>query len=225
MSRGKCASCRPSATSFAAATIACASFGSRSPSSAFASATLRFTRAIDSMNTRGNRKPLIGKLSTARWVCGPQSASAGTRTSPIVSFSTRNSVIRSHAGEPLKRCRPYSNGPPAGNGPAGSASPGRRPSLPEVPDLREELLDFAFRLLNPTEVPGPVGRVPVGVLFGFAEVVAVCRLDRHQPLDLQVEFLSDAQGAPPVTGEGSPCPRGSRRGRARRCGPSNGRRG
>ena len=33
--------------------------------------------------------PEIGKFSTARWVCAPQCASAGTRTSPIESCSTR----------------------------------------------------------------------------------------------------------------------------------------
>ena len=36
--------------------------------------------------------PEIGKFSTARWVWARQSASAGTRTSPIVSCSVRNWV-------------------------------------------------------------------------------------------------------------------------------------
>src|SRR5258705_6571574 len=37
--------------------------------------------------------PLTGKLITARWVCAPNSASAGTRISPSESFSVRYSCV------------------------------------------------------------------------------------------------------------------------------------
>src|SRR6478752_1366051 len=43
------------------------------------------------MWAREMRSPDTGKFSTARWVCGPHSASIGTRTSPRLSCSTLNS--------------------------------------------------------------------------------------------------------------------------------------
>src|SRR5579871_6671642 len=46
---------------------------------------------------RGNRSPLMGKFSTARCVCAPYSAPAGTRISPIVSRSMRYSTLRLYA--------------------------------------------------------------------------------------------------------------------------------
>ena len=55
-----------------------------------------FTRAASALisasartSARSIGSPEIGKFSTARWVCAPQCASAGTRTSPIESCSTR----------------------------------------------------------------------------------------------------------------------------------------
>src|SRR4051794_14641436 len=88
-SMGKCSSCSPAATSSAA----CATAAARSPSSTPSRA---LTRAADALirarawTTSGSiPSPEIGKFSTARWVCAPQSALAGTRTSPMVSCSTR----------------------------------------------------------------------------------------------------------------------------------------
>src|SRR5690606_34921272 len=42
--------------------------------------------------SRGNRRLLMGKFSTARCVCAPHSASAGTCISPSESFSILNFV-------------------------------------------------------------------------------------------------------------------------------------
>src|SRR5262249_2572993 len=54
-------------------------------------------------------RPLTGKLSTARCVWAPKYALAGTRTSPMLSFSTRVSLIESGnppcGGEP-SACAP-----------------------------------------------------------------------------------------------------------------------
>src|SRR5512132_724542 len=61
----------------------------RSPSRAFTRAAASFTRTVASTNAGWARRPEMGKFSTARAVCAPQSADAGTRTSPIVSFSIR----------------------------------------------------------------------------------------------------------------------------------------
>ncbi len=66
---GKCASCRPVATSSAAATMASATSWSSTPSSAFARAAAFFTRASASMCPRSSGVPEMGKFSTARWVC------------------------------------------------------------------------------------------------------------------------------------------------------------
>ena len=41
---------------------------------------------------RGKRSPLMGKFSTARAVCAPYKASAGTRISPMVSRSLRSGM-------------------------------------------------------------------------------------------------------------------------------------
>jgi hypothetical protein len=43
------------------------------------------------MKPRGMRKPLKGKFCTARWVWAPHKALAGTRNSPMLSRSRRNS--------------------------------------------------------------------------------------------------------------------------------------
>ncbi len=61
----------------------------RSPSRAFTRAAASLIRTVASTKAGWARSPEIGKFSTARAVWAPQSAVAGTRTSPIVSFSTR----------------------------------------------------------------------------------------------------------------------------------------
>ena len=83
-SMGNCSSCSPAATSSAASAIAGATLLTRA-ASAFTSPSAR-TRAD------GSGSPEIGKFSTARWVWAPQYASAGTRTSPMESCSTRCSA-------------------------------------------------------------------------------------------------------------------------------------
>ncbi len=90
-SSGKWSSCSPAATSAAAAAMADATSGSTTPSSALASAAAPLMRASAAMSERSSRTPETGKFSTARWVCAAQRADAGTRTSPIVSRSMRNS--------------------------------------------------------------------------------------------------------------------------------------
>ena len=52
-------------------------------------------------------RPLIGKFSTARCVCAPHSASAGTCSSPMLSCSMRNAPVRwpSSDAPPLRRSR------------------------------------------------------------------------------------------------------------------------
>ncbi len=44
------------------------------------------------MKRRGKRSELMGKFSTARWVCAPYSASAGTCISPRESRSVRKAA-------------------------------------------------------------------------------------------------------------------------------------
>ena len=81
--------CLPARISSHAATIARQrSWGSR-PDSAFAIAAAFFTSTVARMNAGNGRKPEIGKFSTARVVCAPYRASAGTATSPSVSRSRR----------------------------------------------------------------------------------------------------------------------------------------
>ena len=70
-------------------------------------------------NGRLSPRPLIGKFSTARWVEAPQSASWGTRISPMESFSIRvcmEVIVRSASRAALpsrsaitcRACRPES---------------------------------------------------------------------------------------------------------------------
>ena len=70
-SMGKCASCLPAATSLAAVSIAAAMSGSSSPRSLFTVAAAALIKPRARKKVRGMRKPLIGKLSTARCVCAP----------------------------------------------------------------------------------------------------------------------------------------------------------
>ncbi len=71
MSTGNCASSLPSATSAAAAAIASATRRSSSPSSRLAPAAARLMRPSAWISLGGIGQPLIGKLLTARCVCGP----------------------------------------------------------------------------------------------------------------------------------------------------------
>jgi hypothetical protein len=92
-SMGKSPSYFPAATSSAASEIALASSPSSTPSSALARAAAFLTRARASMCARSRVLPEIGKFSTARCVCARYRAFTGTRTSPIVSCSMRNSSV------------------------------------------------------------------------------------------------------------------------------------
>ena len=92
-SMGNSRSQRPSATSIAAFWMASAMGASSRPRSRFTRAAAALMSPSVWMNAGGNGRPEIGKFSTARWVCGPHSASAGTCISPRLSFSTRNSAM------------------------------------------------------------------------------------------------------------------------------------
>ncbi|MDT4880543.1 hypothetical protein FQZ97_1163110 [compost metagenome] len=92
-SMGKSPSYLPVATSSAASAIALASSPSSTPSSALAWAAAFLTRASASMWARSRVFPEIGKFSTARCVCARYRAFTGTRTSPMVSCSMRNSSV------------------------------------------------------------------------------------------------------------------------------------
>ena len=78
-------------------------------SSEFAPAAAHFTRPSAAMNWRGIVRPEIGKLLTARCVCAPQSASSGTWSSPILSFSMRYPLSL------IARRAPYNAIAPSGN--------------------------------------------------------------------------------------------------------------
>ncbi len=63
------------------------------------------------MNRRLKVTSLIGKFSTARCVCAPQYASAGTCISPRLSCSVRySSVIRPGGGPPGRKTHRYESG-------------------------------------------------------------------------------------------------------------------
>ncbi|SLD05173.1 Uncharacterised protein [Mycobacteroides abscessus subsp. massiliense] len=88
-SMGNWSSCLPSAISCAAAIIASAFSGASSPRSLLTCAQAPFSRPRARIWVRSRPRPEMGKFSTARWVCARHSASAGTRTSPMVSCSMR----------------------------------------------------------------------------------------------------------------------------------------
>src|SRR5829696_689835 len=69
------------------------SFPSTRPSSSFTTAASSLIAPSASINRRGKRGPSMGKLSKARRVCAPNSASRGTSTSPIESRSIRCGVV------------------------------------------------------------------------------------------------------------------------------------
>src|SRR6478735_7541449 len=106
-STGKCPSWAPAATSSAAVATASASAGSSTPASALTRAAAALTRARAWMISGGMPSPEIGKFSTARAVWAPHRASAGTRTSPIESCSTR-SVMGPSSPRRLRSAAPSS---------------------------------------------------------------------------------------------------------------------
>ena len=63
-------------------------FGSK-PRPALTSAAAALTSPSARMKPRGIGRPDTGKFCTARWVCAPHSASAGTCSSPMLSCSLR----------------------------------------------------------------------------------------------------------------------------------------
>jgi hypothetical protein len=79
----------PSATSAAASAIARAMSLGITLSRALTSAAAPLIVASAKISDRSTWSPEIGKFSTARCVCAPHLAVAGTRTSPIESCSTR----------------------------------------------------------------------------------------------------------------------------------------
>ncbi len=91
---GNCASNSPAATRSDCLRIAFAFALDRCPRSAFACAAADLIRPSARMNWRGMVNPEIGKLSTARCVCAPHSAAAGTFNSPMLSRSMRKSAIK-----------------------------------------------------------------------------------------------------------------------------------
>ena len=87
---GNWASCAPAATSSAAAAIAAARSSPSTPIRAFTRAAAPLTSPRARICARSMPRPEIGKFSTARCVWARHNASAGTRTSPMVSCSIRN---------------------------------------------------------------------------------------------------------------------------------------
>ena len=86
---GNWSSCSPLTTSAAAVVIALACSVVRAPRSTLVCAAAALMRASAWMSAGSSGCPLIGKFSTARWVCARHSASFGTRTSPMESCSMR----------------------------------------------------------------------------------------------------------------------------------------
>ena len=88
-STGNWSSYSPPATWAAASAMAAAMSASSTPSWPFTTAAAPLTRASAAIRSRPMRSPEIGKFCTARCVCAPHSAPAGTWTSPIESRSVR----------------------------------------------------------------------------------------------------------------------------------------
>ena len=88
---GNSASQSPRTTSAATSAIAAAFASSSRPRLARTRAPAPLINASPAMSSRSIGWPEIGKFSTARWVCARHFAAAGTRTSPIESFSMRYS--------------------------------------------------------------------------------------------------------------------------------------
>ena len=73
--------------------MAAAMSGGRTPRSLLTAAAQPLIEASDRIRTGCSGSPDTGKFWTARWVCAPHSASAGTWTSPIESCSVRNPAL------------------------------------------------------------------------------------------------------------------------------------
>src|SRR5260370_28531458 len=82
--------------------MAAARSADSTPSSPFTTAAADLIEASAPIRSRDSGSPDTWKFCTARWVCAPHSASAGTSTSPIESCSTR--VFMS--APPSSRVRP-----------------------------------------------------------------------------------------------------------------------
>ena len=92
-SMGNWSTCLPPAISSAAPWMAFAIGAGNSFRLLFASAAAHFTSPSARTNACGIGNPLIGKLFTARCVCAPHNAFAGTLSSPMLSRSIRNSAV------------------------------------------------------------------------------------------------------------------------------------
>ncbi len=103
---GNASSCSPAATSRAALSTAAAGSASRTPSAPLTFAAAAFTSPMAWISAGSIGVPLIGKFSTARWVCARHSASRGTWTSPIESCSVRNSGSRHASNVPTETALP-----------------------------------------------------------------------------------------------------------------------
>jgi len=88
-STGKCSLSLPAATSSQARRIKSAFSLDRHPSSSLAVAQAAFTTPKPRIKPSGMVWPLMGKLSTARWVDAPKRASSATSIAPMESFSMR----------------------------------------------------------------------------------------------------------------------------------------
>src|ERR671910_538419 len=149
-SSGNWSSQRPSTTSCAAAAMASATSASMTPRSALARAAAPLMRASAATSERSRTTPETGKFSIARWVWAAHLAAAGTRTSPIVSCSMRNSpswpgVVSvltgpglphdhgressSRSGSTPARASPPTSGTPSAGSPAAAAASPAPPSL------------------------------------------------------------------------------------------------
>src|SRR5438105_1739113 len=108
-STGNCSSCSPRATSAAAPAMAAAMSVSSTPRWPFTTAAAPLTRPSAAIRCEPIRSPEIGKFCTARCVCAPHRASAGTWTSPIESCSVRNPATATSA-PPDGQQRPFQVG-------------------------------------------------------------------------------------------------------------------
>src|SRR5471032_1792320 len=93
ISTGKCCMKSPSSKPWAASTMALPWASLSCFSSTLALAAAALARISARMNCAGMRRWLMGKLFTARWVCAPYKASAGTCSSPMLSRSIRVLLI------------------------------------------------------------------------------------------------------------------------------------
>jgi hypothetical protein len=90
---------RPDATSAAAADMASATSSSTTPSSALTAAAAALIRARAAIWAASSGVPLMGKFSTARWVCARYFAAFGTYVAHRVALAAE----LSHGGHHLPR--------------------------------------------------------------------------------------------------------------------------